>query len=76
MARFKIAWKTRDNGLTPAQLAHEGHASDLIGFQEIGCHIIFDVKMDFFTWKARFIAGGHTTSHRTKLDDILKHRIT
>ena len=32
----------------------------MIGFQEIGCHIVFDVKMDF-TRKARFVAGGHTT---------------
>ena len=34
--------------------------SGLIGYQEIGYHIIFDVKMDF-TKKARFVAGGHTT---------------
>jgi hypothetical protein len=32
----------------------------MIGFQEIGCHIVFDIKMDF-TRKARFCAGGHTT---------------
>ena len=32
----------------------------MIGFQEICCHVIFDVKMDF-TCKARFVAGGHTT---------------
>jgi hypothetical protein len=32
----------------------------MIGFQEIGCHIVFDIKMDF-TKKARFCAGGHTT---------------
>ena len=30
------------------------------GHQEIRCHIIFDVKMDF-TRKARFVAGGHMT---------------
>jgi len=49
--------------------AHEGHTADqvrrgeaktLIGFNEIKCHIIFDVKMDF-TRKARFVAGGHLT---------------
>jgi hypothetical protein len=33
---------------------------ELIGFQEIGCHIIFDVKMDFRR-KSRFVAEGHTT---------------
>jgi hypothetical protein len=32
----------------------------MIGFQEIGCHIVFDIKMDF-TRKARFCTGGHTT---------------
>jgi hypothetical protein len=32
----------------------------MIGFQEIGSHIVFDIKMDF-TRKARFCAGGHTT---------------
>ena len=32
----------------------------LIGFQEICCHMIFDIKMDL-TRKARFFAGGHTT---------------
>jgi hypothetical protein len=60
MARVKVAWKTREDGLTPQQ-ARDGNAADLIGFQqEIGCHIIFDVKMDF-SRKARFVAGGHTT---------------
>jgi hypothetical protein len=33
----------------------------MIGFQEICCHVIFEVKMDF-TRKARFVAGGHTTT--------------
>jgi hypothetical protein len=56
MAKVKVAWKTRDDGFTPQQ-ARDG---DLIGLQEIGCHIIFDVKMDF-SRKARFVAGGHTT---------------
>ncbi|MEL6803974.1 MAG: hypothetical protein AAFO91_09360, partial [Bacteroidota bacterium] len=31
-----------------------------IGHQQIPCHIIFDVKMDF-TRKARLVAGGHMT---------------
>jgi hypothetical protein len=31
-----------------------------IGYKEIPCHIIFDVKLDF-TRKARFVAGGHKT---------------
>jgi hypothetical protein len=60
MAKVKVAWKTRDDGLTPQQ-ARDGNASDLIGFQEIGCHIMFDGKLDF-SRKARFVAGGHTTT--------------
>jgi hypothetical protein len=30
-------------------------------YQEIRCHIIFDVKMEDFRRKARFVARGHTT---------------
>jgi hypothetical protein len=59
MAKVKIAWKT-NGGVTPQQ-AREGKAPELIGFQGIGCHIIFDVKMNF-TRKARFVAGGQTTT--------------
>ncbi len=33
-----------------------------IGYQEVNCHLIFDVKMgENFRRKARFVAGGHTT---------------
>ena len=39
---------------------------DLIGFQEIGCYVVFDVKMDF-THKARFVAGCHTTEAPTPI---------
>ena len=45
--------------LTPEQVCHR-EVKELIGYQEIKCHMIFAVKMDF-TWKARFVAGGHTT---------------
>jgi hypothetical protein len=31
-----------------------------VGYKQIPCHIIFDVKMDF-TRKARFVTGGHKT---------------
>jgi hypothetical protein len=62
MAKVKIAWKTStSNGLTPQQ-AREGKAPELIGFQEIGCHIIFDVNKMDFKRKARFVAGGHMTT--------------
>jgi hypothetical protein len=30
-------------------------------YQEIRCHMIFDVKMEDFRRKVRFVAGGHTT---------------
>jgi hypothetical protein len=30
-------------------------------YQEIRCHMIFDVKVEDFRRKARFVAGGHTT---------------
>jgi hypothetical protein len=30
-------------------------------YQEIRCYLIFDVKMEDFYRKARFVAGGHTT---------------
>eukprot|EP00957_Ditylum_brightwellii_P132163 10077067-Ditylum_brightwellii.AAC.1 len=34
----------------------------LVGYQEIKCHMIFDIKMDGnFTRKARYVAGGHMT---------------
>ena len=31
------------------------------GYQHIRCHMVFDVKMEDFRRKARFVAGGHTT---------------
>jgi hypothetical protein len=30
-------------------------------YQDIRCHMIFDVKMEDFRRKARFVAGGHKT---------------
>jgi len=40
--------------------------SSLIGYQEIKCHMVFDVKMHGdLTQKARFVAGGHTTDSPT-----------
>ena len=34
----------------------------LVGYQEIRCHMIFDINMDGrFTHKARYVSGGHTT---------------
>jgi hypothetical protein len=64
MAKVKIAWATHD-GHNPQQI-REGKVAEFIGFQEIGCHIVFDIKMDF-TRKARFVAGGHTTTAPSSL---------
>jgi hypothetical protein len=43
--------------------------SELVGFQEIGCDIVFDVKTDLqkTARKAHFIAGGHTTTAPSSL---------
>ena len=56
LSKVKVAWKVRDD-LMP-ETCREG--KQLIGYTEIKCHMIFDVKMDF-TRKARFVAGGHLT---------------
>ena len=38
------------------------------GYQQIKCHMIFDVKMgEYFRRKARFVAGGHSTETPTSL---------
>jgi hypothetical protein len=64
MSRVKVAWKTLDAN-TPHEV-RDGKVPELTGFQEIGCHIVFDIKMDF-TRKARFVAGGHTTEAPSSL---------
>ena len=58
MKKAKVAY-SEVNECTPEDV-RSGNVPSLNGFQEISCHIIFDVKMDF-TRKARFVAGGHTT---------------
>ena len=58
MSKVKVAWKA-DEKFTPEQVRSR-KTNEYIGFQEIGCHLIFDVKMDF-TRKARFVAVSHTT---------------
>jgi hypothetical protein len=51
MSKVKIAWNAKD-GEIPEDV-RSGKVKDMIGFQEIGCHIVLDIKMDF-TRKARF----------------------
>ena len=57
MSKIKTAWKV-DDGQTLIK-ARAATANGFIVFQEIGCHLIFDVKMNF-TRKARFVVGEHT----------------
>jgi hypothetical protein len=46
----------------PAFETYEGDVKDLIGYQSITCHFIFDVKLgENFRRKARYVAGGHKT---------------
>ena len=58
MKKAKVAYNEVDD-CTPDDVWH-GKVPELTGFQEISCHLIFDVKMDF-TRKARFVANGSTT---------------
>jgi len=58
----RVAWKVNESCNT--EQVWKGLAPDMVGFQEIGCHIVFDVKMDL-THKARFVAGGQTTEAPT-----------
>jgi hypothetical protein len=57
MKKVMVAFEF-DDGLTPDQVRQD--KSLYVAFQEIKCHMIFDVKMDL-TRKARFVAGGHMT---------------
>jgi hypothetical protein len=59
MEKVKVAFAFCESW-TPQQVRDGTARSDFVGFQEIDCHIVFDVKMDL-TRKARFVAGGHTT---------------
>ena len=46
----------------PAFEVHEGKVEDLIGYQKVDCHIIWDIKLgENFRRKARLVAGGHKT---------------
>jgi hypothetical protein len=49
MRNVATAFDVREDGKVP------------IGYKEISCHMIFDVKSDTLARKARFVAGGHRT---------------
>jgi hypothetical protein len=50
MTNVRVAFDIKEKDTTPP-----------VGYQEIRCHGIFDVKMDGFARKYRMVAGGHTT---------------
>jgi hypothetical protein len=56
MKNVRPAFERWDGTLEEATIGKK-----LVGYQRINCHMIFDVKMDNLTRKARFVAGGHTT---------------
>jgi hypothetical protein len=58
MKKANVAYEPKE-GVTADDI-RRGKVEDMKGYQEIKCHIVFDVKMDF-TRKARFVAGGHMT---------------
>ena len=64
MGKAEVAYEVVE-GCTPEQV-RDNKVPELRSFQEIKCHIIFDVKMDF-TRKARFVAGGHMTEAPSSL---------
>ena len=56
MSKVKVAWQ-RVDGITPDQ-ARSRSVKEMIGHQEINCHIIFDAHMEF-QQNARFMARVH-----------------
>jgi len=65
MKNVPVAFQKCDAG-GPKMAREESINGSLIGYQEIKCHMVFDVKMHGdLTQKARFVAGGHTTDSPT-----------
>ena len=56
MSRVRIAFEKWTGGNTLEEAKWK-----LVGYQEVRCHMIFDVKMSGLVRKARLVAGGHTT---------------
>jgi hypothetical protein len=59
MAKVKVAFEFCETW-SPEQVCSGAARGDFVGYQEIDCHMIFDVKINL-TQKARFVAGGHMT---------------
>ena len=65
-------WEAICNEMRNVRPAFEVWEKDVehipLGYQQIKCHMIFDVKMgENFRCKARFVAGGHTIETPTSL---------
>ena len=58
----KIAWEARED----LDIDRVRARRQLIGYTEITCHMVFDIKLDL-TRKARLVAGGHLTDAPTSL---------
>ena len=51
-----------------AVIDHDGDPNDLVGFQKITGHMVFDIKLgENFRRKARFVADGHRTNTPTSV---------
>jgi hypothetical protein len=50
MAKVRIAFKILEDGVMVPPT-----------YQQIRCHLIFDLKIESFRRKAHFVAGGNTT---------------
>ena len=65
MKNVRIAFELFDESLSNEEAIKELKRK---GYQQIDCHIIFDVKMgENFRRKARMVAGGHKTSTPSSL---------
>ena len=66
LPKVSVAWTTY-GGKHSLEELRKGRAHDLVGYQEIKCHMIFDVKMSDLSRKAHFVAGGHMTEAPSSL---------
>ena len=49
-----------DGVMISFKILNEGE-KPLLTYQEIICHMIIDINMEYLRQKARYVAGGHTT---------------
>jgi hypothetical protein len=65
MEKVKVAFEFCEDW-TPEQIRQGLAHKDFVGYQEISCHMVFEVKMDL-TRKAQFVAGSHLTETPSSL---------